>query len=171
MEDDLKTFKIEYLSNAWSYLPQILILGLVDQTQIKMLEMKTTSNGIWPKNIVSGILSEWILWKLHSKLKSFLKILTNISQERSKGKLRVNLECGPAQPCFSFNKSIRSCRWGAEWRVPRARTRERGPLSAWAEISNIKPLNRAHRKSIYIRKAFLSHTWNGSLSLHWNGRS
>ena len=31
-------------------------------------------------------------------------------------------------------ENFRYCRWGAERRVPRARTRERGPPSALAEI-------------------------------------
>ena len=35
MEDDLKILKVEYLSNHWSDLPQILNLGLGDQTKIK----------------------------------------------------------------------------------------------------------------------------------------
>ena len=35
MEDDLKILKVEYLSNRWSDLPQILDLGSGDQTKIK----------------------------------------------------------------------------------------------------------------------------------------
>ena len=35
MEDDLKIFKVEYPSNHWSDLPQILNLSLGDQTKIK----------------------------------------------------------------------------------------------------------------------------------------
>ena len=35
MEDDLKIFKVEYLINHWSDLPQILIFSLGDQTKIK----------------------------------------------------------------------------------------------------------------------------------------
>ena len=34
MEDDLKILKVEYLSNHWSVFPQILNLGLGDQTKI-----------------------------------------------------------------------------------------------------------------------------------------
>ena len=41
MEDDLKISDVEYLSNHWSDLPN----NLWDQSRIKMLEMKTTSNG------------------------------------------------------------------------------------------------------------------------------
>ena len=35
MEDHLKTLKVEYLSNHWLDLPQILNLSLEDQTKIK----------------------------------------------------------------------------------------------------------------------------------------
>ena len=34
MEEDLKILKVEYLSNFWSDLPQILNLSLGDQTKI-----------------------------------------------------------------------------------------------------------------------------------------
>ena len=34
MEDDLKILKVEYLSNYWSDLPQILNLCLGDQTKL-----------------------------------------------------------------------------------------------------------------------------------------
>ena len=37
MEDDLKIIKVEYLSNHWSDLPQILNLYQGDQTKIKYL--------------------------------------------------------------------------------------------------------------------------------------
>ena len=47
MEDDLKILKVEYLSNHWSDLPQIL--NLSSGTKPKMLKMKTTSNGRWPQ--------------------------------------------------------------------------------------------------------------------------
>ena len=36
MEDDLKILKVEYLSNHWSDLPQILNLGWGDQTKIEI---------------------------------------------------------------------------------------------------------------------------------------
>ena len=39
MEDDLKILKVEYLSNHWSDLPQILNLSLGDQTQ-KCLKLR-----------------------------------------------------------------------------------------------------------------------------------
>ena len=55
MEDDLKILKIEYLSNHSSDPPQILNLRSGDQTKIKMLEMKMTSNGRRPQNIKSWI--------------------------------------------------------------------------------------------------------------------
>ena len=35
MEEDLKILKVEYLSNHWLDFPQILNLGLGDQTKIK----------------------------------------------------------------------------------------------------------------------------------------
>ena len=50
MEDDLKILKLEYLSNRWSDLPQLLNLSLWDQTKIENLpeneddlQWKTTS--------------------------------------------------------------------------------------------------------------------------------
>ena len=59
MEDDLKILKVEYLSNHWSDLPQILNLSLRDQT--KMLEINTTSNGRWLQNIKIGIYQQSLL--------------------------------------------------------------------------------------------------------------
>ena len=53
MEDDLKILKVKYLSNHSSDPPQILNLRSGDQTKIKMLEMKRTSNGRQPQNIKS----------------------------------------------------------------------------------------------------------------------
>ena len=35
MEEDLEMLKVEYLSNQWSDLPQILNLSLGDKTKIK----------------------------------------------------------------------------------------------------------------------------------------
>ena len=35
MEDDLKIRKVEYLSNDWSYFPQILNLSSWDEAKIK----------------------------------------------------------------------------------------------------------------------------------------
>ena len=62
MEEDLKILfsinvcDMEYLSNRWTDLPQILNLSLGDQTEKnKMVEMKTTSNGRRPQNIKSKI--------------------------------------------------------------------------------------------------------------------
>jgi hypothetical protein len=46
---------MEYLSDHWPDPPKILNLSSEDQTKIKMLEMKTTSNGRRPQNIKSGI--------------------------------------------------------------------------------------------------------------------
>ena len=49
MEDDLKILKVEYLSNHWLDLPQILNWSLGDQTKIQNtlneddLQWKTTS--------------------------------------------------------------------------------------------------------------------------------
>ena len=37
MEEDLKTLKVEYLSNHWTDLPQIFNLCLGDQIEIKKL--------------------------------------------------------------------------------------------------------------------------------------
>ena len=57
MEEDLKIFKVEYLSNHWSDFPQILNLSLGDQTKIRNayneddLQKKTASNGRRPQNI------------------------------------------------------------------------------------------------------------------------
>jgi predicted translin family RNA/ssDNA-binding protein len=43
MEDDLKILKIEYLSNHWSDLIQILNLSYVEQTKVyRILKVKTT---------------------------------------------------------------------------------------------------------------------------------
>jgi hypothetical protein len=53
MENDVKILKVEYLSNHSSDLPQILNLSSVEQAKIKMLEMKTNSNGRRPQNIKS----------------------------------------------------------------------------------------------------------------------
>ena len=69
IEDDLKILKVEYLSNHWSDLPQILNLSSGDQTKIKMLEIKTTSNGRRPQNMKSGISQkDRNLWVLRGKL-------------------------------------------------------------------------------------------------------
>ena len=46
MEDDLKILKVEYLSNHWSDLPQILT-----KPKTEMLQMKRTSHGRQPQNI------------------------------------------------------------------------------------------------------------------------
>ena len=49
MEDDLKLLKVEYLSNHWPDLPQILNFSSGDQTEIKNtwneddIELKKTS--------------------------------------------------------------------------------------------------------------------------------
>jgi hypothetical protein len=51
MEDDLKILKVEYLNNQSLDPPQMLNLSSGDQTKIKMLEKKTTSNGRQPQNI------------------------------------------------------------------------------------------------------------------------
>ena len=48
MEEDCKISKIEYLSNHWSDPPQILTFTSGEQAKIKMLEIKTIFNGIWP---------------------------------------------------------------------------------------------------------------------------
>ena len=55
MEDDLKIFKVEYLSNHYSNPPQNLNLSLGDQTKIKILERNTTLNGRGPPDIKSRI--------------------------------------------------------------------------------------------------------------------
>ena len=58
-EDDLKILKVEYLSNQWLDLPQILDLNSGDQTQMKntwnYLQWKVTSNGRHPSIIKSWI--------------------------------------------------------------------------------------------------------------------
>ena len=48
MEEDLKIFKVDYLSNHWTDFTQILNLSLGDQTKSKMLEPKTTTHGRGP---------------------------------------------------------------------------------------------------------------------------
>ena len=40
MEEDLKIFKVEYLSNHWSDFPQILNISSGDQTKIKNPQME-----------------------------------------------------------------------------------------------------------------------------------
>ena len=61
MEDDLKIWKVEYLSSHWSDLPQILNINLWDQTKVKKgfnvddLQWETTFNGRWPQNMESWI--------------------------------------------------------------------------------------------------------------------
>jgi hypothetical protein len=49
----IKILKVESLSNHTTYPPQILNLSSGDKTKIKMLEMKTNSNGRQPQNIKS----------------------------------------------------------------------------------------------------------------------
>ena len=61
MEDDLKILKVEYLSNHWSDLPQILNLSLGDQTKSKNELIKMFSNGRWP------LMEDDLQWKTTSK--------------------------------------------------------------------------------------------------------
>ena len=55
MEADLKIWEIEYLSNHWSDLPQILNISSWDQIEFTKglneddLQWKMTYNGRWPK--------------------------------------------------------------------------------------------------------------------------
>jgi hypothetical protein len=65
---------MEYLSEHWTDLPQILNLSLEDQTEIKkiIVEMKTTSNGRRPQNIKSWI-SQQPLIRSSSNFKLMLR--------------------------------------------------------------------------------------------------
>ena len=66
MEDDLRIFQVEYLSNHWSELPQILNLNSEDQTKIQNavneddLQWKTTSK--YQKLNISAT-TDWIFLK------------------------------------------------------------------------------------------------------------
>ena len=89
MEDDLKISNLDYLSNHWSDLPQMLYLSLWDQTKIedclkwrrlpmednhkisnikisnpnwKFLEVKMTFYWRQPQNIKSGISQQPLIW-------------------------------------------------------------------------------------------------------------
>ena len=53
MEDNIKPFKVEYISNYLLDLPQIINLSSGDFTKIKMLEMKMIFNGRRSNNIRS----------------------------------------------------------------------------------------------------------------------
>ena len=61
LEDNLKILKVEYISNNWSDLSQILNFSSGDQTKMKNtwneedLQWKTNSNGRRPQNIKSWI--------------------------------------------------------------------------------------------------------------------
>ena len=61
MEDDHKISKVKYINNHWLDLPPILNLSSGDQTKIKMLEMKTTSNGRRPQNNKSWISQQHLI--------------------------------------------------------------------------------------------------------------
>ncbi len=76
MEEDLKISKIEYLSYHWSDPPQILTLTSGEQAKIKMLEIKTIFNGIWPQRDED---LNWkikqLIWSNRLALKLNLKII------------------------------------------------------------------------------------------------
>jgi hypothetical protein len=65
MEDNLQwkktSTKVQYLSNHWSDLPQIGNISSGDQTKIKMLEMKMTSNRRQPQNNKSWISQQTLI--------------------------------------------------------------------------------------------------------------
>ena len=62
MEDDLKIWKGDYLSNHWSDLPQIWNLSLYDQIKeykgVKWRCAQMEGNLQWPQNIKSGIFQQ-----------------------------------------------------------------------------------------------------------------
>ena len=53
---------MEYFSNHWLDLSKMIVLILGDQTEVKIYEMKVTSNGIRPQNIKSGISQQTLVW-------------------------------------------------------------------------------------------------------------
>ena len=55
MEDDLKILQVEYLSNYWSYCPQILNLLLGDQAKNKSAWNEDDLQWKQPQNIKSWI--------------------------------------------------------------------------------------------------------------------
>ena len=66
MEDNPKIFIVEYLSNQWSDLAQILNLSLYDQTKVEKYikwrwpRMKMTLNGKQPQILIVEYLSnQW----------------------------------------------------------------------------------------------------------------
>ena len=65
MEDDLKILKVEYLSNHWLDLPQILNLSSGDQTKSKNELIKMFSNGRRP------LMEDDLQWKTTSKYQKF----------------------------------------------------------------------------------------------------
>ena len=76
MEEDLKISKIEYLSNHWSDPPQILTLTSGEQAKIKMLEIKTIFNGIWPpRDEDLNWKIKQLIWSNRLALKLNLKII------------------------------------------------------------------------------------------------
>jgi hypothetical protein len=65
MEADLKISKVEYLSNHWLDLPQILNLSSGDQTKSKHELIKMFSNGRRP------LMEDDLQWKTTSKYQKF----------------------------------------------------------------------------------------------------
>ena len=82
-EDNPKILKVEYLSNHWPDLSQ----SLGDQTKIKMLETKTTSNGRRPQNIKSGISQQPLIGSF-SNLKLKLRGPNQIKNGKNKDNLQ-----------------------------------------------------------------------------------
>ena len=67
MKEDLKIIEVEYLSNHWSDLAQILNLCLGTTTKFERLQMKITSN--WIRNIKCRISKQQLLGSFSLKLK------------------------------------------------------------------------------------------------------
>ena len=122
MEDDLKIWKVEYLSSHWLDLPQILNINSWDRNRVKKgldendLQWKTSPNGRWPQNIQSWISQKPLIgspsnfkhkrsWDQTNVEKGFneedLQWKTTFNWRYdfvNRGKPRGNLECGSAQP-------------------------------------------------------------------------
>ena len=122
MEDDLKIWKVEYLSSHWLDLPQILNINSWDRNRVKKgldendLQWKTSPNGRWPQNIKSWISQKPLIgppsnfkhkrsWDQTNVEKGFneedLQWKTTFNWRYdfvNRGKPRGNLECGSTQP-------------------------------------------------------------------------
>ena len=102
MEGDLNIFKVEYLSNHWLDLPQILNLSIGDQNK-----MENCLNWRWPPMEEElKILKVEYLSNYWSDLPQFLNYVIYEFSGEIIGKLKGNLECGLAQPSLSIKYCI-----------------------------------------------------------------